>query len=301
MPNTPTGLDGSGTINPRLLTLPAGQDAVPAAGPTTTQAHSEEEDLFRFAPGYGMNHGSPDPGFNAAQMPNLTTTAAANTVPATAAATNTAGMPPYLFGPYACHLPTFDVDKIADELYERDRKFPPPANDDVDEVKGNAEEYVKAVREAIASMPEAPTEYENAMCVQFVEKMMRIQDRDVVITQVAAMVVRSVIKLHEPSAEGESQAEGMVEGEDGEIGEGRVDVPKQPDVIGDHLRPDQIEDIQPQPQDYQLTATARLDKICNVLAQTKRVTFAIFCGRDPIAQLVAAPFKVQADKYVGLQ
>lgn len=246
--NTP--LDGSGTIDPRLLTLPAGQ-AMP-----------------------------PSP-------------AAANA--------NVAGMPPYLFGPYAYPLSTFDLDKLADGLYARDRKFAPPANDDVDTVAADPEPYLQAVREAISSKPDNPSAHEINMSDAFLEKMLKIRDCDIVITQVAAEIVRSVIKLHRPSAIGESHMEGLVEGEEGEMVEGRVDVPRQAEVIGDHFRADQVEDMNPDARDYQLMATARLDKICNVLLQTKRVAFDVFCGKDSIAYFVAAPYKVEADKYAMQQ
>lgn len=284
------------TIDPPLLLEPAGESTSPVAQTRGDPASSQDaEDPFEFslvdpnASSLNLDLGSP-----AAPAPPAIT---AGPPPPAASPTSTPGKPPYLFCPYARYIPRFDLDEIADGLYERDRTLSPPPNDDVGVVIADPEHSVKLVRAAITCKPERSSTHENHMCVMCTKRMMRVENRDIVVTQIAAEVVRSVIKLHELIALGESQAEGMVEDEDGDYVAGRVDVAEQPGVIGDHLRADTIEDIGPDLRDLTLTATARIDTICKMLMQTKALTLEIFSGEDAIAHLVAAPFKKQSQKY----
>ena len=206
--------------------------------------------------------------------------------------------PGEIFGPYVYHHPSgFDLDFLADGLYRRDRTFLPPANDDVGVVETNAEEYVKLVRASITDIPTGITAVQGVMRDKFIANAKRIENRDILITEVAAEIVRAVIKLHTPSPQGNSEEDGLVEDTNGGIVEGRVDVPQQPEVIGDHFRPDQIEDIQPHGQDMLYTATERLEKICQILLTTKGLAFDCLGGKDPIAVFVAAPGRCEELKY----
>lgn len=291
--------DNTGIINPNLLTAnPTTHSPIYPPPPMKQQVQEGQPPQYlqgsnnplAFAPGTEAR----DPNyignliFNPAQLPGF-----GHSPPAGAA------IPPLVFGPYICPLPHFDLDAIADGLYERKRHFPAPADDNVDQVALEAEEWVKDVRASITHFPDNPTEWQSRMEQAFVLKMRRVEHRDVLVTQVAAEIVRSVIKLHTPEDAGVVSEEGMVEGEDGEMTEGRVDLPAQKAMIGDHLRLDYIQDIQPTVEDYQLTASGRLHRICAVLRQTKGVAIQVFYGKDWIAPLVAAPNRVEAGKYDG--
>ena len=283
---------GSEIVEPRMLLLPAGnneQTTDAAAAPNTTPSQ-EPNDPFALSQG--------SPGSSSIDLSALMNDPNINAAPTNPVATTTvAGTAQPLFGPYACHLPRFDLKRMAEGLYDRDRTFAPPQGDDVERVRAGSEAYVKSVREALITMPANPNPLETQMCDEFVRNMTRIDERDVVATQIACQIVDSVLTLHEPSAVGESSMEGFVEGEDGELTVGRIEVAAKPDVIGDHLRRDQIEALAPFPEDFNLTASARLEKICDALRQTKGVAIGVFYGKDGMTRLAAAPFKVQASYY----
>lgn len=205
---------------------------------------------------------------------------------------NTEEAIPGLLGPYTCFLPRFNIDAMANGLGERDRTFAIPQGDDVDEVNDHQEDYVVSVRAAISQMPNGQAVWVITMREMFEARIRRITNRDVVATQVAAEIVRAVINLHTPSPVGESEADGLVEGQDDEMLGGRVGVAPQAEVLGDHLRADQITELSPYARDYQLTATARLNKICEILRENKTIATKVFDGRDSITKFVAAPFRV---------
>lgn len=247
---------GEGTINPRWLLAGNAGDMFAPADPSTD-----------FGEGTAI-------------------TSVDNTVPAAAESLQTEP----LFSGYVCPLPKFDLHALADGLQERNRKIPAPAEDDPNLVRNQSDFFVRVLYGAMTSAPENPTEHQAEQWRIFQAEMRKIPDREVLLVQTAAEIVRSVLRLHEVEHEGETSFTQTRVGDDGQVTETRVEVLDAEELyIGDSLRPDQIEYLQIGDDDNRLSSSKRLNKICTVVQQAKLAVFATLTGVDEVEALVAGP------------
>lgn len=192
-------------------------------------------------------------------IPPRTTPDSSDAIPQQAAiaqgSNRIASMGPYvrLFG---------SVEEGAGSFYEVERQLGID-NDNVAGIKQNWAGCVKRVYEALVTPPENPTVHQQKMADAFETKLGKIEAPEVVLTQVAHMVVDCLIDLY---------------------------------TDGDSLRSDQIEDIKPQPEDNGMRANQRLHCILRLLRSTKRIPIDLLSGRDRVVIFVRAPVACEKRK-----
>lgn len=162
---------------------------------------------------------------------------------------------------------TFDVaslDILADGLFEPERKLE-IEYDDIERMTSDPEACVKGVYDAISSAPANQSEKIRKGLETFTKKFTNINDdiRSILVQQLAAQIVRSIIELHER---------------------------------GDNLRADQLRELRLTDNDKSMSAYTRYRAVCVVLREYKLICPDILDGKGEIVKLVAGPWSAKARK-----